>query len=216
MGSDILFHTYKFLTIAGLVFCVGTYGTIGLRIFRWSATVGYVFTGQRAQLHYIDDFDSASFPLHSFLFFHSFTFVLPLANMYVLHSSLMVPEQVWNWHFCSYRCVFFVLYLFFVSPCLVLSVASWGSVNLAVSSSSWEWRFLYSHERYVLHSSLSTFSAWLLTLGMLNDPKLETLMNWELVKMYMICRICWRVSSREEWRRLKTYNQHTQTVFDQI
>jgi hypothetical protein len=62
---------------------------------------------------------------------------------------LMVPEQVWDWHFCSYQCVFFVLCLFFVSPCLVLSVASWGSVNLAVSSSSWEWRFLYSHERYV-------------------------------------------------------------------
>jgi hypothetical protein len=41
---------------------------------------------------------------------------------------------------------FFVL--FFVSPCLVLSVASWGSVSLAVSSSSWEWRFLYSYERY--------------------------------------------------------------------
>ncbi len=70
MGSDFLFHTYRFLTIAGLVFCVGTYGTIGLRIFRWSATVGYVFPGQRAWLHYIDDFDSASFPLHSFLFLH--------------------------------------------------------------------------------------------------------------------------------------------------
>ncbi len=42
--------------------------------------------------------------------------------------------------------LFFVL--FFVSPCLVLSVASWGSVSLAVSSSSWERRFLYSYERY--------------------------------------------------------------------
>jgi hypothetical protein len=41
--------------------------------------------------------------------------------------------------------------LFFVSPCLVLSVASWGNVNLAVSSSSWEWRFLYSYERYLVH-----------------------------------------------------------------
>ncbi len=51
-------------------------------------------------------------------------------------------------HICSYRCVFFVFCLFFVSPCLVLSVASWGSVSLAVSSSSWEWRFLYSYERY--------------------------------------------------------------------
>jgi hypothetical protein len=61
----------------------------------------------------------------------------------------MVPEQVLDWHFCSYRCAFFVLCLFFVSPCLVLSVASWGSVNLAVSSSSWESRFLYSHERYL-------------------------------------------------------------------
>ncbi len=150
MGSDFLFHTYRFLTIAGLVFCAGTYGTIGLRICRWSATVGYVFSGQRARLHYIDDFDSASFPLHSFLFFYSFTFLLPRANIYVFHSSL------------------------------------------------------------------STFSAWLLTLGVLNDPKVETLMNWELVKMYMICRICWRVSSREEWWRLQTYNQHTQTVFDQI
>jgi hypothetical protein len=42
-----------------------------------------------------------------------------------------------------------VCFLFFVSPvfpCLVLSMASWGSVNLAVFSSSWEWRFLYSYE----------------------------------------------------------------------
>jgi hypothetical protein len=76
--------------------------------------------------------------------------------------------------------------------------------------------FSTSSCKHVLHSSLSIFPAWLLTLGVLNDPKLETLMNWELVKMYMICRICWRVSSREEWRRLKTCNQHTQTVFDQI
>ncbi len=46
-------------------------------------------------------------------------------------------------------CVF-VFCLFFVSPCLVLSVASRGSVSLAVSSSSWERRFLYSHERYIV------------------------------------------------------------------
>jgi hypothetical protein len=31
---------------------------------------------------------------------------------------------------------------------------SWGSVSLAVSSSSWEWRFLYSYERYVFHDSV--------------------------------------------------------------
>ncbi len=61
----------------------------------------------------------------------------------------MVPEQVWDWHFCSYWRVFFVFRLFSVFPSLVLSVASRGSVNLAVSSSSWEWRFLYSYERYI-------------------------------------------------------------------
>jgi hypothetical protein len=44
----------------------------------------------------------------------------------------MVPEQLWEWHFCSYRCVFFIFCLFSVFPNLVLSVASWGSVNLAV------------------------------------------------------------------------------------
>jgi hypothetical protein len=60
---------------------------------------------------------------------------------------LMVPEQVWDWHFCSYWCVFFVFCLFFVSPCLVLSMASWGSVSIAVSSSSWE--NLHSYERYI-------------------------------------------------------------------
>jgi len=64
----------------------------------------------------------------------------------------MVPEQVWDWHFCSFWCVFFVFLFVFCLPlfssCLVLSVASWGRVNLAVSSSSWEWRFLYSYERY--------------------------------------------------------------------
>ncbi len=37
---------------------------------------------------------------------------------------LMVPEQVRDWHFCSYWCVFFIFCLFFVSPCLVLSVVS--------------------------------------------------------------------------------------------
>jgi hypothetical protein len=45
---------------------------------------------------------------------------------------LMVVEQVWNWHFCSYWCVFFIFCLFSVFPSLVLSVASWGSVSLAV------------------------------------------------------------------------------------
>ncbi len=55
---------------------------------------------------------------------------------------------------CSYRCVFFIFCLFFVSPCLVLSVASWGTVSLAVSSSLWERRFLYSHERYFSFSSI--------------------------------------------------------------
>jgi hypothetical protein len=74
-------------------------------------------------------------------FFHS-----PHINLYIL--LLMVPEQLWDWHFCSYWWVFFV-FVCSVSPCLVLSVASWGSVNLAVSSSLWEWRFLYSYERYL-------------------------------------------------------------------
>ncbi len=47
-------------------------------------------------------------------------------------------------------CVFSFLFVSFF-PCFVLSVASWGRVNLAVSSSSWEWRFLYSYERYCLY-----------------------------------------------------------------
>jgi len=41
------------------------------------------------------------------------------------------------------------LFCFFVSPCLVLSVASWGNVSLVVSSSLWKRRFLYSYERYI-------------------------------------------------------------------
>jgi hypothetical protein len=45
-------------------------------------------------------------------------------------------------------CVFCFLFVS-VFPCLVFSVASWGRVNLPVSSSSQEWRFLYSYERYV-------------------------------------------------------------------
>jgi hypothetical protein len=49
---------------------------------------------------------------------------------------LMVPEQVRDWHFCSYRCVFFVFRLLEVFPTFFLSVASLGSFNLAVSSSS--------------------------------------------------------------------------------
>ncbi len=50
--------------------------------------------------------------------------------------------------FCFFFC-------FFVSPCLVLSVASWGSVSLVISSSSWEQRFLYSYERYFVNSFFS-------------------------------------------------------------
>jgi len=50
--------------------------------------------------------------------------------------------------FCSCGACFLFLVCFSVFTSLVLSVASWGSVNLAVSSSSWEWRFLYSYERY--------------------------------------------------------------------
>jgi len=34
----------------------------------------------------------------------------------------MVPEQVWDWHFCSYQHVFSVFCLFLVFPSLVLSV----------------------------------------------------------------------------------------------
>ncbi len=38
--------------------------------------------------------------------------------------------------------------------CLVLSMTSWGSINLAVFSSSWEWRFLCSYEKCFLKSHL--------------------------------------------------------------
>jgi hypothetical protein len=65
-----------------------------------------------------------------------------------LPDIVMVPEQVWDWHFCSYQCVCFLFSVCSVFPSLVLSMASWGSVNLAVFSSLWEWRFLYSYERY--------------------------------------------------------------------
>ncbi len=37
-------------------------------------------------------------------------------------------------------------------------MTSWGSVNLAVFSSSWEWRFLYSYERYCPWPSLPVAS----------------------------------------------------------
>ncbi len=46
--------------------------------------------------------------------------------------------------------VFFLFVCLFCLPLFGSSVASWGSVNLAVSSSSWERRFLYSYERYLL------------------------------------------------------------------
>ncbi len=51
-------------------------------------------------------------------------------------------------------CVFCFLFVS-VFPYLVLSVASWGRVILAVSSSLWEWRFLYSYERYSICSMQS-------------------------------------------------------------
>jgi hypothetical protein len=93
----------------------------------------------------------------------------------------MVPEQVWDWHFCSYQCVFFVFCLFFVSPSLVLSVASWGSVSLAVSSSSWEWRFLYSYERYSfgiqVYMSVNK-STWELT-HVICFATLHTSLDWD-------------------------------------
>jgi len=57
---------------------------------------------------------------------------------------------VWDLHFCSYWCVFFVFLFVSVFPSLVLFVASWGSVDLVVFSSLCEWRFLYTYERYFL------------------------------------------------------------------
>jgi hypothetical protein len=93
----------------------------------------------------------------------------------------MVPEQVWDWHFCSYQCVFFIFCLFFVSPSSVLSVASWGSVSLAVSSSSWEWRFLYSYERYSfriqVYMSVNK-STWELT-HVICFATLHTSLDWD-------------------------------------
>jgi hypothetical protein len=63
----------------------------------------------------------------------------------------MVPEQVWDSHFCSYGCVFSVLFVCSVFSSLVLSMAAdWGSDNLTVFFSLWEWRFLYSYERYYI------------------------------------------------------------------
>ncbi len=56
---------------------------------------------------------------------------------------LMVLEQVWDWHFCSYQCVFCL----FVCSILVWFFL-WLSVNLVVFSSLWNWRFLCSYERY--------------------------------------------------------------------
>jgi hypothetical protein len=92
---------------------------------------------------------------------------------------LMVPEQVWDWHVCSYRCVFFDFRLFFVSLCLVLSVASWGSVSLAVSSSSWEWRFLYSFKRYFFSATWDSL-ADLIWFNLKNLPPLNTVQLLEI------------------------------------
>ncbi len=51
---------------------------------------------------------------------------------------------------------------FFVSSCLVLSVASWGSVNLAVSSSLWGWEislFLWK-TFFLINLFLSVHKKW--------------------------------------------------------
>jgi hypothetical protein len=60
----------------------------------------------------------------------------------------ILPEQAWDWRSCSYRCVFFLFLFVSVFPSLVLFVASWGSVDLAVSSSFCESRFLYYYGKY--------------------------------------------------------------------
>ncbi len=58
----------------------------------------------------------------------------------------------------------FVFLLFLVFSCLVLFVASWGSVSLVIFSSFWERRFFYSHERYSFFfsafMSLIVISKW--------------------------------------------------------
>jgi hypothetical protein len=122
----------------------------------------------------------------------------------------MVPEQVWDWHFCSYWCVFFVFHLFFVSPCLVLSVASWGSVSLAVSSSPWEWRFIYSYERYIysimnfiVKSTGFSCRMFLLDfilmavqihvpshMSCLHPPLVSVLLHFHMRKSFSLCSFC--------------------------
>jgi hypothetical protein len=91
-----------------------------------------------------------------------------------------------------------VCFMFFVCsvfPSFVLSVASWGSVNFAVSSSLLEWRFLYSYERYCLLerfwnillclssfiSACNTARTLLFTWIKWNLDKEPTVFNWQIV-----------------------------------
>ncbi len=78
-------------------------------------------------------------------------------------------------------CVFCFLFVFCLplfGSCLVLFVASWGRVNLAVSSSLWEWRFLCSYERYFCwnepkHCLSYQYLLWYLFLWNLQSESLE-------------------------------------------
>jgi hypothetical protein len=108
----------------------------------------------------------------------------------------MVPEQVWDWHFCSYQCVFCFLFVS-VFPCLVLSVASWGRVNLAVSSSSWEWRFLYSYERYLLN----WFFLWISDSANASSPwKCMYACGWRKNPlMFLKVNFWWQTYRTEKW-----------------
>ncbi len=96
-------------------------------------------------------------------------------------------------------CVFCFLFVS-VFPCLVLSVASWGRVNLAVSSSSWEWRFLYSYERYLLTIGTHFFGEFTDSANASSPRKCMYACGWRINPlMFLKVNFWWQTYRTEKW-----------------
>ncbi len=117
-----------------------------------------------------------------------------IVKVTIIHTTVDGPWTGVRLAPCSYRCVFFVFHLFSAFPSLVLSVASWGSVNLAISSSSWEWWFLYSYERYSWWSLFKLFCVkHNLVLLFLNLEECSKLRGYSTKNLYKLICHRWKL-----------------------
>jgi hypothetical protein len=81
--------------------------------------------------------------------------VIVKSQSYIL--LLMVLEQMWDWHFCSHRCVCFSFFVCFLSPIVWYFFRLPEEVLTLLFLLHHENEFLYSYERYFFSFLLHYF-----------------------------------------------------------